>query len=257
MRYNLGHRILFFRITSDLVPFASHLVCSFNWQDHFRAGLESVGTLLKNHGMRVTMHPDQFILLNSPKKDVHERSVKELLYHTDLLDIMGLDATAKIQTHVGGIYGNKRESILRFLRRYQELQARIQRRLVIENDDRRYTICDYLSIHAETGLPIVFDAFHHQVHSSGESVREACERCAETCADADGTPIVDYSSQAPDTPAGKHTETIDQDHFRGFLRATRPTDIDIMLEVKDKEKSALQAIEIASRDKRFSSPTEW
>jgi len=75
-----------------------------------------VGALLKKHGMRVTMHPDQFTLLNSPRKDVHERSVKELLYHTDLLDTMGLDTTAKIQIHVGGIYGNKRKSILRFLR---------------------------------------------------------------------------------------------------------------------------------------------
>ena len=128
---------------------------------------------------------------------------------------------------------------------------------MIENDDRRYTVSDCLSIHAETGLPIVFDAFHHQVHSSGGSLREACEQAAKTWKDADGIPIVDYSSQAPDAPVGKHTETIDQDHFREFLRATRPTDIDIMLEVKDKEKSALQAVEIASRDKRFSSPTEW
>ena len=256
MRYNLGHRILLFRITSDLIPFASHPVCNFNWQDHFRISLERVAALLKKHGMRVTMHPDQFVLLNSPKKDVHERSVKELLYHTDLLDIMGLDATAKIQIHVGGVYGNKPESIMRFLRRYQELQAPIQRRLVIENDDRRYTLSDCLFIHAETGIPVVFDAFHHQMHSSGESVREACEQAAKTWKDTDGTPIVDYSSQAPEAPVGKHTETIDQDHFREFLQATRPTDIDIMLEVKDKEKSALQAVEIALRDKRCTPPTE-
>jgi len=182
--------------------------------------------------------------------------VKELLYHAGLLDAMGLDATAKIQIHVGGVYGNKQESILRFLRRYRELQDRIRKRLVIENDDRRYTLSDCLFIHTETGIPVVFDAFHHQIHPSGESVREACEQAAKTWKDADGTPIVDYSSQAPDAPVGKHTETIDQDHFREFLQATRPTDIDIMLEVKDKERSALQAVEIASRDKRFSSPIE-
>lgn len=228
MRYNLGYRILFFRITSDLIPFASHPVCNFNWQDHFRISLERVAALLKKHGMRVTMHPDQFVLLNSPK----------------------------IQIHVGGVYGNKQESIMRFLRRYQELQAPIQRRLVIENDDRRYTLSDCLFIHAETGIPVVFDAFHHQMHSSGESVREACEQAAKTWKDTDGTPIVDYSSQAPEAPVGKHTETIDQDHFREFLQATRPTDIDIMLEVKDKEKSALQPVEIALRDKRCTPPTE-
>jgi len=190
-------------------------------------------------------------------KGVQERSVKELLYHTDLLDIMGLDAAAKIQIHVGGLYGNKRKSILRFLRRYRELQDRIRKRLVIENDDRKYTLSDCLSIHIETGIPIVFDAFHHQIHPSGESVRGPCEQAAKTWKDADGTPIVDYSSQAPDAPAGKHTETIDQDHFREFLQATGPTDIDIMLEIKDKEESALQAVEIASRDERFVSPVEW
>jgi len=127
---------------------------------------------------------------------------------------------------------------------------------VIENDDRRYTVSDCLSIHAKIGIPIVFDAFHHQIHPSGESVGGPCEQAAQTWKDADGTPIVDYSSQAPSAPAGKHTETIEDTHFRRFLRATRPIDIDIMLEIKNKEKSTLQAIEIASRDKRFASPVQ-
>jgi UV DNA damage endonuclease len=50
---------------------------------------------------------------------------------------------------------------------------------------------------------------------------------------------------------GAHALNIVAEDFRQFLRETRPADFDIMLEIKDKEKSALAALGIAQDDPRL------
>ncbi|HPM43453.1 MAG TPA: UV DNA damage repair endonuclease UvsE, partial [Candidatus Omnitrophota bacterium] len=131
--YNTANNILFFRISSELVPFASHPVCKVPWQSIFKPDFIGIGNTIKKQNIRISMHPDQFTLINSRDEDIFGRSVKELLYHAEVLDLMGLDGTAKIQIHVGGVYGDKASSIGRFIKRYQELPGPIRKRLVIEN----------------------------------------------------------------------------------------------------------------------------
>ena len=256
LNFNLEHNILFLRITSDLVPFASHPICKFNWQEHFDDGLRTFGDAVKKGKVRISMHPDQFTLINSPDERIFENSQRELIYHTQLLDLMGLDEAAKIQIHVGGVYGNKCESTNRFVKRFHELGDEIRRRLVVENDEKSYDINDCFSIYLETGLPLLFDAFHHEVNNSGESVEEGVQLSSQTWRRQDGIPMVDYSSQQRGERKGTHVETIDIEHFKKFLEKTRKQNFDIMLEIKDKEKSALKAIKIALTDPRFIKATE-
>jgi UV DNA damage endonuclease len=92
LQYNVQNGFHFFRISSDLVPFASHPVCTFDWAGHFRGRLRKVGEFIKEHDIRISMHPDQFVVINSPKDDVVERSVWELEYHCAVLDEMALDS---------------------------------------------------------------------------------------------------------------------------------------------------------------------
>ena len=63
--------------------------------------------------------------------------------------------------------------------------------------------------------------------------------------------MVDYSCQHPSRLKASHAESMDRTDFELFLAATRPYDVDIMLEIKDKETSALKAVEVAQSDKRF------
>jgi UV DNA damage endonuclease len=244
LQYNVQNGLYFFRISSDLVPFASHPVCTFDWAGHFRGQFRKVGDFIKEHNMRISMHPDQFVIINALKDDVVERSVKELEYHCTILDKMALDSTAKIQIHVGGVYGDKRSALDRFIERYSSLSKSLRRRLVIENDDRSYSLKDCLIVHEKIGIPIIFDAFHHHCLNNGETLRQGLQLSASTWKESDGIPMVDYSSQQRGQRPGSHAKTLKRAIFRQFLHETRGLDFDLMLEIKDKETSALKALKI-------------
>ncbi len=251
LRFNVIRGILFFRITSDLVPFASHPICKFNWQQHFKKAFAEIGDFIKTHDIRISMHPDQFTLINSLDAEIFQRSCKELLYHAQVLDLMNLDTSAKIQIHIGGVYGNRTESARRFAERFAMLDDRVRKRLVVENDDLLYSLRDCLTISTQTDIPILFDAFHHQINNSGESLKEALKLVTPTWKTKDGLPMLDYSSRLKDGSKRQHAESIDFNSFRKFLKETKPFDFDVMLEIKDKEKSAVEAVKIASWDNRF------
>jgi UV DNA damage endonuclease len=251
LEFNAANGLRFFRITSDLVPFASHPVCSFPWPEEFAARFSALGGFMRRHGMRISMHPDQFTLINSPDEGIFRRSVAELDYHARVLDLLGLDGTARIQIHAGGIYNDKAASLDRFCTRFERLAERVGRRLVVENDDRLYSIADCLAISRRTGIPVLFDSFHHRLNGHGESAAAALALAAATWKKADGLPMVDYSSQKKGGRAGSHAESIDLKHFARFIVAGAGIDFDIMLEIKDKEKSALRAREQLVKMKRI------
>jgi len=251
LSYNLKRNILFFRITSDLVPFASHPVCTYNWSDEFKDQFISIGSYIKKNHIRISMHPDQFIVLNSPDPKIVKRSIDELKYHAQVLDLLNLNNTAKIQLHVGGVYKNKQKSLKRFVENFEKLSTNIRNRLVIENDDKSYSIKDCLNLHNLTGMPILFDYYHHQILNNKEKLSDILSDVKKTWNKSDGILMVDYSSQKPNERIGAHAEHIDIDDFSLFLSNTYPIDFDIMLEIKDKEKSAIKAVELLRNDIRF------
>ena len=252
LQFNLEQRLFFFRISSDLVPFASHPVNKFNWQKYFQEEFEEIGEFITKSRMRISMHPDQFTLINSIKEDIFERSKKELKYHAEILDLLKLDTSAKIQIHVGGAYGDKEKSTERFVTRFSKLDDSIIRRLVIENDDKLYDLNDCLKINAQTQIPILFDVFHHKLNNSTtQSTEDSFKSTVKTWNDKrDGIPMVDYSSQEPTGLSRQHSETINIEDFNLFLKQSNPFDFDVMLEIKDKEKSAIKAIDLAITDWR-------
>jgi UV DNA damage endonuclease len=251
LEYNAINGILFFRISSDIIPFASHPVCTFDWQREFGEEFCALGDIIREHDMRISMHPDQFVLINALDPGIVERSVSELEYHAAVLDAMGLGEPAKVQIHIGGVYGDRPASLERFVGRYRTLPPGVQRRLVIENDDRSYTVEDCLAISVKTGVPVLFDIFHHEVNSSGGTVADNLRIVSRTWHGNDGVPMVDYSSQEPGKRRGNHAQTLDEHHFRQFLEESRGFDLDIMLEIKEKEKAAVKALALAGGDIRL------
>ncbi|MBD3193983.1 MAG: UV DNA damage repair endonuclease UvsE [Candidatus Lokiarchaeota archaeon] len=251
LKYNINHKILFFRITSDLVPFASHQIMDFNWKKHFSKEFSEIGNFIKKKNIRITMHPGQYTVLNSNNEGVYKRSLEELIYHIDVLDLMKLDKSCKVQLHVGGVYGEKENSLNRFIERYHSLSNNIKERLVIENDDKSYNLKDCLQIYRETQIPIIFDVYHHMCNNSGESIEEAFQLISHTWEKEDGIPIIHYSSEHPHKGKPSHSEHIDLKDFAEFIQKTNIFDYDLMLEIKDKEQSALRVIKILENDPRL------
>ena len=257
--YNIQNGIPLFRISSDLIPFGSSLAAGLPWQEIFAEKLSAIGGKILRSGMRVSMHPGQYTVLNSPDPSVVERAVEDLRYHAGVLDGLGLGRTHKIILHLGGVYGDKKQAKSRFLSRYRGLEPGIQKRLVLENDDKLFHIWDVLETAAQAGSPVVYDHLHHAVNpaSGGRTDVDWIRLCSETWKREDGSQKIHYAQQHPDKRPGAHSESIRIDPFLLFVQSLSCMDVDIMLEVKDKNLSALKCINCVSNRGMGALEAEW
>ncbi|MEA4964630.1 MAG: UV DNA damage repair endonuclease UvsE [Oscillospiraceae bacterium] len=257
--YNERNGIRLFRISSDLIPFGSSLSTELCWREMFSEKLSAIGQKILRSGMRVSMHPAQYTVLNSPDALVVQRAVEDLQYHAGVLDSLGLGSEHKIILHMGGAYGDKRQAGSRFIVRYQELCPAIKRRLVLENDDRMYNIEDVLATASAAGIPVVYDSLHHSVNPADKAMDDAywIKLCSETWRKEDGPQKVHYAQQHPGKKPGAHAETIRIDPFLEFWRQLSGMNLDIMLEVKDKNLSALKCINCVSERGIIALEAEW
>lgn len=240
--YNALHHIRLFRISSDIIPLASHPSFPFDWREAFRQPLSRIGNLIRSHGIRVSMHPGQYTVLNAESPAVLSQSVSDLTYHHDFLQALEMDDTHKILLHIGGVYRDKPRSIARFIDHLGRLEYSILRKLVIENDEKNYTAEDALDISSHTGLPVVLDVFHHWCNPGRDlALPDLLDRCGKTWSQKDGLQEIHYSQQGGGK-RGSHSVTIQIRPFLAFYRELAGRNLDIMLEVKDKNLSALKCI---------------
>ena len=244
--YNIKNNIKLFRITSNLIPFGSNPINNIKWWDIYKNKLVLIGRKISDNHMRVSMHPGQYTVLNSPKNQVVKRAIDDLDYHTRVLDSLNLSKEHKIILHIGGIYDNKDKAIKRFIVNFNMLNNNIKDRLVIENDDKSYNIKDVLNISSILNIPVVFDNLHNHVNNSGENRDENywIELSSKTWSKEHGKQKIHYSQQNPNKCIGAHSETIESNEFLEFYNKLSNKDLDIMLEVKDKNLSAIKCINL-------------
>lgn len=236
VEWNKQYGIKLFRVTSDLFPWASEYKLE-EMPDfiEIRSILEAIG----KHSLRLSAHPGPFNKLAGTGATL-ANTIKDLEIHARIFDLMGLPATHwhKINIHVGGAYGDKQETLRRFAQNFKKLSSNLKTRLSVENDDKPglYTVNDLLPLHEMTGIPIVFDYFHHKLHSGGLSEEEAFLKAFNTWK---VKPVFHYSSSRKENedPACKKEAHSDWVH-EPIL--TYGKDIDIILETKMKELSVLR-----------------
>ena len=245
LNFNISNGIFLFRISSDIIPFASHEINTFDWGNYFKDDFYKISNLIKENSVRVSMHPGQYTVLNSPNKDIVSKSIKDLEYHCNFLDNLNLDSTNKIILHVGGVYNNKDFAINNFINNYNSLSNNIKNRLVIENDEKNYTIDDLLYISEKCSIPIIYDNLHYACYEGipGDNY-SILNSIKKTWTNIDGLIKVHYSEQNETKKKGSHSSTISCIKFLNYINSLSDLDIDIMTEVKDKDFSAIKCVNI-------------
>lgn len=255
LKWNKENNITLFRISSDIIPFASHPINKIDWAKDYKDELLKISNFIKENKMRVSMHPGQYVNINSPNITVVNSSLKELFWHNHFLDALKLDSTHRIILHVGGVYSNKPLSMQNFIKAYKLLPQNLKARLSLENDDKSYTVWDILNINKETGIPLIFDNLHHSINNSATKEDQDIENILKlffsTWNQKTGRPKIHYSTQKEGGKRGSHANEINQEEFADFYLKYNHLDFDIMFETKNKEKSVLAAYEMFKTDQRF------
>jgi UV DNA damage endonuclease len=242
LRWNDANDIRVFRVSSNTVPLASHPRASYPWREALGERFAELGDLMRSAGMRLSTHPGPYTVPASADEAIADAAVRELDYHAELMSAFGLDRSHKIVLHLGGGAGDRESWLDRFGRAFGRLAPETRSRLVLENDER-WSFADVLPVAGELNVPVVFDAFHHEVNGSLPKlgVRQLIELAGETWREADGRQEVHFSTQAPGRRAGAHADMLDLRRFRRFAQQVDDLPLDCVLEVKDKEQSVLRA----------------
>jgi len=243
IKWNHQNGFKLFRMTSDLVPWASEFELS-NMPDYrkFANLLRGAGNLAKMYDQRITSHPGPFNVLVSPNENVVLNTIKDLSLHGEHFDLMGLSRTPYnlINIHCNGVYGDKQSAMDRFCKNFERLPESVQTRLTIENDDKAsmYSVKDLMYIHKRIGIPIVFDYHHHKFNTGDLTEQEALELAMSTWGNI--KPLVHYSeSKTIEDPTAK--PQAHSDYIYSEIN-TYGHDLDIDIEAKMKELTVLDYI---------------
>jgi UV DNA damage endonuclease len=260
LEYNAANHIKLFRISSDIVPFGSHPMNQIRWWEEYRELFDQLGQKIIRAGIRVSMHPGQYTVLNSPDTTIVENAIRDLEYHERFLSSLGMDQTSKLVLHIGGVYGDKKKAIKTFQQNYKLLSQEIKNRLIIENDDKNYNIQDVLNISAECKIPVVYDNLHHWINPPDRMEHSEFDwitLSGRTWSAKDGKQKVHYSQQKETGSPGSHSDTIYVDPFLAFYHSLPDKNIDIMLEVKDKNLSAIKCNHTVKQTTAKGLEAEW
>lgn len=255
-------RITMYRMSSDLAPYVTHPdMPEFHGQiRECSADLRELGRRARELNLRLSFHPSQFVVLNSPDRALIDKSIADLIAQAELLDAMELGPEAVVVIHVGGAYGDRASGCARWIATYQRLPEVVRRRLVLENDDIRYSAADVLAIHESTGVPLVFDYLHYWCNNpEGLELRPTVERFIRSWP-AGARPKIHFSSprtelrviKRKNRATGKqetvtqppvwtgHADFVNPFEFITFMRVVPDLDFDVMLEAKAKDLALLR-----------------
>ena len=240
LKYNVQNNIKFYRMSQNIVPLATIIDDDFDYINPYLDKWQRIGNYIKKHNLRVDMHPDQFCVLNSINDQVIKNSIKELSYHVKIYQAMGLDS--KLVLHVGGATLGKIDAKKRFIITFLSLPDELKSSIILENDDKIFTLEDTLSLCEKLHIPFVLDYLHYLCNNTKEKLDNYWERICKTWEGTGLNPKIHFSCSKSKREKRSHSDYIKYSDFKKFLNKIVKfnCDIDIMLECKSKDEALLR-----------------
>jgi UV DNA damage endonuclease len=248
LRFCRRNGIYAFRINSQILPIKTHPQFGYAIEDlpqstEIVKAFKKCKTYCRRHNLRTSFHPDQFILLSSPKPEVTRRSIADLRYQAEVADWVGADV---INIHAGGAYGNKDEALKRLVIQIRGLPQDVRNRLTLENDDRLYTPRDLLPVCEKLSIPLVYDLHHHRCLPDGRNIEDTTQIAMKTW---NREPLFHISSPLKSwqnrNPRNHHDYINPEDFPESWLNL----DITVEVEAKAKELAIIKLMrEIEKKD---------
>ena len=243
LKYNICNNIHFYRLTSKLIPLSTHNNVNYDYISPFLNKYKNISNLINNNNLRVDVHPDQFAVLNSIKKEVINNTIKILKYHYKILNVLNIKNKIII-LHVGGNTFGKENSIKRFINNFNKLPNYLKKCIAIENDDKIFNIKDCLYISKKLDIPIVFDYHHYMCNNDGELIEDYIIDIFKTWKNK--TPKIHFSSPKSNLlrEFRSHHDYINADTFIDFINKIKFINInfDIMIEAKAKDDALFRLV---------------
>lgn len=236
IKYNIKNNFHFYRLTSKLVPLATHNKVSFDYIAPLKDEYKKISKLINDNNIRVDTHPDQYAVLNSMDSKIVKNTVEILEYHYKIMDALGIKDKLII-LHVGSSACGKKASITRFINNFNKLSDYIKKCIAVENDDKIYNIKDVLELCHKIKVPMVLDYHHFICNNEGENLKDYLNDIIETW----NGRLAKMHFSSPKSKLKKefrsHNDYINSDDFINFINLikTQDKDIDIMLEAKAKD----------------------
>lgn len=236
IKYNVKNNFHFYRLTSKLVPLATHDKVDFDYITPLLDEYKKIGKLINDNNIRVDTHPDQYAVLNSMDSKIVKNTVEILEYHYKIMDAIGIKDKIII-LHVGSSACGKKASITRFINNFNKLPDHIKKCIAVENDDKVYNIKDVLELCHKINVPMVLDYHHFICNNEKEDINDYLKEILDTWNGK--LPKMHFSS--PKSKLKKefrsHSNYINKECFIEFINILKKQDkdIDIMLEAKAKD----------------------
>lgn len=242
LKYNMCNDITFYRMTCNLIPLGTHPNVDYEVWERYQNEWDAIGEYVKTHQMRVDLHPDQFCVLNSTNPDVVKNTINILKFYQNMLHAMHIDGVLVL--HIGGGAGGKKEAMKRFEQNFQLLDASLQKMIVLENDDKIFTIRNTLSLCEKLKIPMVLDYHHYKCNHNHEKIEDYIERIFATWSHRNENPKIHISSPKNKQQKRSHHDYINSDDFIEFLNKIQFTnqDFDVMIEAKMKEEALFRLV---------------
>lgn len=261
--YNIAHEIELYRLSSSLVPLATHPEVMWDFITPFQRDWEEIGELIRRFNLRVSFHPNQFTLFTSTREEVTMNAVKDMEYHYKMLHAMNVLDQGLINIHIGGAYGDKTTSLRRFHSNLTKLPKEIKKYMTLENDDKTYDVKETLVTCEKENIPMILDYHHYMANKDQDDLPLYLQRIFNTWNSFHLIPKVHLSSPKSDLAYRSHADFVSLDFVLPFLKMAKELnqDFDIMIEAKQKNLAMQKLVEeiAATRGvKRISSSSvEW